>query len=86
MHYELPEGTRMVAVCVPDNIGRLAGKRVPARRWPEIVRNGLSMPDFHLVTGIENVPYGELEVTGYHTGFHNGLLKLLPATLFRTGL
>lgn len=86
MTTELPEGTRTVAVCVPDNIGRLAGKRIPARRWPEVVRQGLPMPDFHLVTGIENVPFGDLQVTGYHTGFHNGLLNPSPDTLFRTGL
>ncbi len=86
MNPELPEGTRTVAVCIADSIGRLAGKRVPARRYPDILRNGLAMPDFHLVTGIENVPYGDLEVTGYHTGFHNGILKPLPETLFRTGL
>jgi glutamine synthetase len=86
MSHDLPEGTGMVAVCIADSIGRLAGKRVPARRWPEIARHGLAMPDFHLVTGIENVPYGDLEVTGYHTGFHNGVLKPLPDTLFRTGL
>ncbi len=78
------ETARMVAICVPDNAGRLAGKRISMRRWPDVLRAGLSMPDFHLVTGIENVPFGNLEVTGDHTGFHNGTLKPLADTLFRS--
>ena len=72
-----------IAVCVPDNIGRLIGKRLPAARWDEIARNGMPMPDYFLVTGIENRPHTDLEVTGYHTGFNNGLLKPIPETRFR---
>lgn len=72
-----------IAVCVPDNAGRLIGKRVSARRWPDVVAHGLPMPDFHLVTGLENVPLEGLEVTGAHTGFGNGLLVPDPQTLRR---
>jgi glutamine synthetase len=69
------EGVDTVAFAVPDSTGRLIGKRVPAVRYDEIVRNGLPMPDFHLVTGIENVPQPGFEVTGQHTGFPNALIK-----------
>ena len=63
-----------IAVCAPDNTGRLIGKRLPAARWQEVLADGMPMPNFHLVTGIENEPYTNMEVTGYRTGFCNGLL------------
>ena len=63
-----------IAVCTPDNTGRLIGKRLPAARWQEVLADGMPMPNFHLVTGIENEPYTNMEVTGYRTGFCNGLL------------
>lgn len=75
-------GARQIAICVPDNIGRLVGKRVPAGRWDEMLRGGLPMPDYFLVTGVENRPYGDLEVTGLHTGFNNGLLRPIPDSRF----
>jgi len=75
-------GARQIAVCVPDNIGRLVGKRLPAGRWDEIREHGMPMPDYFLVTGVENRPFGDLEVTGYHTGFNNGLLRPIPETRF----
>lgn len=71
-----------IAICVPDNIGRLIGKRLPAGRWDEICRAGMPMPDYFLVTGVDNRPHGDLAVTGYHTGFNNGILRPLPATRF----
>lgn len=71
-----------IAVCVPDNVGRLIGKRLPASRWEEVCRVGLAMPDYFLVTGVENKPFGDLAVTGVETGFNNGLLRPLPATRF----
>jgi len=77
---------RQIAVCTPDNVGRLVGKRVPARRWDRVAADGLAMPNYHLVTGIENVPATDLAVTGYHTGFRNGLLMPRPETAFRTSL
>lgn len=81
---ELPPDIRQVALCAPDNAGRLIGKRVPARRWPAILeRGGLAAPNFHLVTNLENVPYTDLAVAGPHQGFRNGLLRPLPDTAFR---
>jgi glutamine synthetase len=68
-------GVKTVALAVPDHIGRLIGKRIPAERYEEIRRDGLSMPDFHLVTGIDNVPQDGFEVTGRHTGFRNALIR-----------
>jgi glutamine synthetase len=80
------KNARLVAVCTPDNIGRLMGKRVPIRRLPEIVAEGMKMPSFHLATGIENVPALDLAVTGYHTGWRNGLLMPRPETAVSTSL
>ncbi len=40
-----------VALGVPDNVGRLIGKRIPAERYEQVLRSGLPMPDFHLATG-----------------------------------
>lgn len=72
----LPYGdVETIALAVPDNIGRLIGKRVPACRYEEISRSGLAMPDFHLVTGIENTPIDGLEIAGRHRGFGNGVLR-----------
>ncbi|MEO8423729.1 MAG: glutamine synthetase family protein [Actinomycetota bacterium] len=81
MNVVVEPGVDTVAIAVPDWTGRLIGKRVPADRFEEICRDGLAMPDFHLVTGPDNVPYGDLEVTGPHTGFNNGLAIPAPATL-----
>jgi len=72
-----------VAVCAPDNSGRLIGKRVPASRWSSVLANGLPMPNFHLITGIENIPFDGLAVTGPHRGFPNGVLRPCPETLRR---
>ena len=83
MNEALPPGIETVAVCVPDHFGRLIGKRVPVERWPEVREHGLSMPNFHLVTGPDNVPYPDLKITGYHTGFRNGLLKPVADATFR---
>jgi glutamine synthetase len=74
-------GVDTVAFAIPDNIGRLIGKRVPVDRYGEINGAGLKMPDFHLVTGIENAPHAGLAVTGPHTGFPNGVLRPDSATL-----
>ncbi len=66
---------RQIAICVPDNCGRLIGKRQPADRLAEAKERGMAMPNFHLVTGLENQPHLSLEVTGVHTGFRNGALR-----------
>ena len=68
MSEALPPGVEVIAGWVPDHFGRLIGKRVPAERWPEVPERGLPMPNSHLVTGIDDVPYPDLAVTGYHTG------------------
>lgn len=83
MSEALPPGVETVAVCVPDHFGRLIGKRVPAERWPEVQERGLPMPNFHLVTGVDNVPYPDLAITGYHTGFRNGRLAPRADATFR---
>jgi glutamine synthetase len=64
-----------IAICVPDNCGRLIGKRLPAERLAEVIEHGMPMPNFHLVTGLDNKPHPSLEVTGIHTGFRNGRLR-----------
>jgi len=83
MDDDLLAGADTVAVCVPDNAGRLIGKRIPARRWPSALAEGLPMPNFHLITGIENQPLDGLTVTGLHRGFPNGVLRPCPETLCR---
>lgn len=80
------ENAQLVAISTPDNVGRLMGKRVPVRRWPEIAAEGMPMPSFHLATGIENVPATDLAVTGSHTGWRNGLLMPRPETAVSTAL
>jgi glutamine synthetase len=70
-----------VALCVPDNAGRLIGKRLPVQRWPEVRASGMPMPNYHLVTGIENHPLEGLEVSGLHTGFPNGVLRPCEETM-----
>jgi glutamine synthetase len=72
-----------IAICIPDNCGRLIGKRLPIERLPEALANGMPMPNFHLVTGIDNKPFTSLRVTGIHTGFRNGRLRADRQTRFR---
>jgi glutamine synthetase len=83
MDADLPAGTETIAICAPDNAGRLIGKRIPAGRWGPALAAGLPMPDFHLITGIENVPLTGLTVTGQHRGFPNGVLRPCPETMCR---
>ncbi len=82
-----PETERLpaseIAVAVVDTCGRLIGKRLAARRLAEAIDPGMPMPNFHLVTGITNVPFTTLAVTGPATGFRNGRLRVDPATRFR---
>ena len=78
---ELPPTASTVAVAVPNHAGRLIGKRLPAQRWPSIVTEGMAMPDFHLVSAVDNFPVLGMEVTGLHTGFRNGVLRPDVATL-----
>ncbi len=70
-----------IAVCTPDNSGRLIGKRIPKDRWVEIHHEGMLMPNFHLVTNIENEPHTDMEVAGYATGFKNGRLYAVDKQL-----
>jgi glutamine synthetase len=41
----------------------------------------MPMPDFHLITAIDNLPVMGMGVTGVHTGFQNGLLMPDTSTL-----
>jgi glutamine synthetase len=67
---------RTVAVAVPDAAGRLIGKRLSADTWARVKEAGwLTMPDFHLITGLENVPLPDLPAAGAHRGFRNGVLR-----------
>lgn len=65
-----------VAVAVPDNCGRLIGKRLSPALWKRVVETGdMSMPSFHLITGLENVPLSGFDVAGAHKGFGDGTLR-----------
>src|ERR1700733_10939236 len=70
----LPPDLESVSVCVPDHYGRLAGKRIAAHRFGEILAGGRDMPDFHLVTGPDIQPAAGVAATGDHTGFPNDVL------------
>lgn len=70
----LPPDLESVSVCVPDHYGRLAGKRIAARRMEAVLADGMEMPDFHLVTGPDIQPSAGVAATGTHTGFPNDLL------------
>lgn len=72
-----------IAICVPDNCGRLIGKHQPGDRLAEAETTGMAMPNFHLITGLENKPYSSFEVAGAHTGFRNGTLRPDRESLFR---
>jgi glutamine synthetase len=69
-----------VAFAVPDNTGRLIGNRFPADRYRDLADNGVPMPDFFLVTGIENSPHDGLLASGVHKGFRNGILRADPSS------
>jgi glutamine synthetase len=70
----VPTGLETVSVCVPDHYGRLAGKKIAADRLDAVMRSGLDMPDFHLITGPHIQPVPGLSATGEHTGFPNDVL------------
>ena len=78
---ELPSAARIVAVAVPNHAGRLIGKRLPAERWATVLEAGMAMPNFHLVSAVDNFPVLGMEVTGLHTGFRNGVLRPDVSTL-----
>ncbi len=77
------DGAHTVALGVPDGIGRLIGKRVPADRYEELAAHGMPMPDFHLATGIDNEPVDSLPESGLHLGLRNGVLRPDARTLRR---
>lgn len=81
MTVSLEQEVDTVAVAVPDATGRLMGRRMTATRYRAVAAEGFAMPDFHLVTGLENVPHEGLDVAGPHTGFGNGLLRPDQPTL-----
>jgi glutamine synthetase len=65
-----------VAIAVPDASGRLIGKRLSAQAWGRVRESGeFSMPDFHLITGLENEPIEGMLATGAQNGFPNGVLR-----------
>ncbi len=65
-----------VALAVPDATGRLIGKRLSAETWRRVRESGeFSMPDFHLITGLENEPIEGMRATGAQNGFPNGVLR-----------
>lgn len=74
-------GVDTIAIGVPDNIGRLIGKRLPAERYDGVVHDGLALPDFHLVTAIDNHPVPGLDAAGLHKGFRNGVVRVDESTL-----
>jgi glutamine synthetase len=65
------DGVSTVMVAVPDNIGRLMGKRLPTKTFLEVKDRGMPMPDYFLVTWLENEPQDDFPVTGWHTGWRN---------------
>jgi glutamine synthetase len=65
------EGVKTVSVAVPDNIGRLMGKRLPVETFRQILGEAMPMPDYFLVTWMDNEPQDGFDVTGWHTGWHN---------------
>ena len=65
-----------VAIAVPDACSRLIGKRLTIDAWERVRAHGsIPMPDFHLITDIENAPVSGLDATGVQNGFRNGLLR-----------
>jgi len=65
-----------VAVAVPDAAGRLIGKRLTVENWERVRETGeFSMPDFHLITDIENSPIPGMHAAGVQNGFRDGLLR-----------
>lgn len=70
-----------IALAVPDAAGRLIGKRLTTAAWKRVQASGeFSMPDFHLVTDVNNVPIADLPAAGLHNGFRNGLLRPDPTS------
>ncbi|MSP83936.1 MAG: glutamine synthetase [Alphaproteobacteria bacterium] len=77
-------GATQVAFCVPDNIGRLIGKRLPVSRLEEVLTRGLAMPDYYLITGVTNVPHRDMAVAGATmVGFRDGVIRPIRETAFR---
>jgi glutamine synthetase len=77
------DGVETVLVAVPDNVGRLMGKRLPTSSFRHVSEHGMAMPDYFLVTWLENEPQAGFDVTGWHTGWRNCTLKPDLATLRR---
>jgi len=80
------QDSRTVSICTPDHVGRLIGKKRDVDDWPRLAKEGLAMPDFHLVTGVDNLPRAGFAVAGEAQGFRNGLLMPDPGAAFRSPL
>lgn len=79
---EFDVSANSIAVCTPDMSGRLVGKIRPASEWPDMVAAGVGMPNFHLVTDIENRPQPGFSVAGAAHGFANGRIRPDPGAAF----
>ena len=83
---ELAGGREAVFVCTPDFAGRLVGKKRAAGEWASLSSEGMAMPDFHLVTNIENRPQEGLAAAGATQGFGNGRLVADESAAFLSPL
>lgn len=71
-----------IAICTPDMAGRLIGKIRPASELPDIMNTGIAVPNFHLVTNLENHPQPGFLIAGEKTGFANSHIIPDPAAAF----
>jgi len=71
-----------VTVCIADHYGRLIGKTRLASDWPRLLVDGLDMPDFHLICGVEGRPLEGFSASGARHGFRNGRLVPDPEAAF----
>jgi glutamine synthetase len=79
-------GIRTVAVCTPDLVGRLLGRRLSVPSFLRAVERGVDMCTAGFVWDIEQQPVVEgITWAGFHTGWHDVTLRPDLATLRPAG-
>ena len=69
-----------VKIGVIDNDGVMLGKYMAKSKFVSALANGFSMCDVVLGWDCQDQPYDNVRFTGWHTGFPDVQLKILPST------
>jgi glutamine synthetase len=76
---KLPEGPVLIAVADIDGV--LRGKRISKAKLKSALKNGLGFCNVVFGWDVEDQPYDNTQISGWHTGYPDAKVQLDPTTL-----